>query len=210
MFGRGNPDWNAEMNVVFRPNGRFVAAALTGMVLLGWTPCVEARDRDRSASGERPRRSIDLPRVGIDGPADSRASRRSMRPEVRGERTRYVIESGSVEFGNVLPDVAEIRSGAMRVRVFSDRDWVLKMTPDSRLKLFDASGGSAPMSRIAWRSPDSGGFIPVSGGHDAVIARGVATGNGGKLVVVDLELRLEPTDDLGRYGCSLRLSLESL
>jgi hypothetical protein len=121
-----------------------------------------------------------------------------------------VVESGPVEFGEVIPGQGSVLPGAVRVRVFAAGPWRLKLVPQTPLRVVDHGGRLVPASRLRWRSADSGGFRPVAENREFVVARGRATGPVGTLVVVDLRMDLESSDELGRYGCSFRVELETL
>jgi len=121
----------------------------------------------------------------------------------------YVIEAGVASFGDLIPGSDKYLPAAVRVRVFSERDWVLKLLPASPLLILDR-GESVPLSRLAWRSASSGGFLPFDEGSPATIAQGSATGGAGQLVLIDFRMRLDPRDAIGRYGCDFRLRLETL
>ena len=151
------------------------------------------------------------------------ASRSPIRPAPRGAPTHplpvpqesegaparrgYIVESGPVSFGDVLPGVGSEIPGAIRVRVWSDRDWVLRLVAISPLRTVERSE-PVPLSRLAWRSRRSGGFVPLSDDRSATVARGSATGGAGEVVVVDVRFSLGPSDGIGRYSCDLRLLLE--
>ena len=121
----------------------------------------------------------------------------------------YLLESGPVSFGDVQPDVEKEMPGAIRVRVFSDREWVLKLISASPLIPLDRHD-PMPLSRLAWRSRLSGGFVPLAENRPATVARGSRTEGAGELVVIDLRLRFASADEIGRYGCEVRLLLEDM
>jgi hypothetical protein len=125
----------------------------------------------------------------------------------QGDHRSYVLESGPVSFGDVVPGVASELPAAIRVRVFSDRRWSLNLVAASPLVLSDRSEAVSP-ARLAWRTHLSGGFVDLAENRSATIARGSRTGGAGELVVVDLRLRLAPEDEIGRYNCEVRLFLD--
>lgn len=141
------------------------------------------------------------------GPAPVRGPAASQSLGEFSDGQGYVLESGPVSFGDVLPGVESEIPGAIRVRVFSDREWVLKLVAITPMQIAGRSE-PVPVARLAWRSRRSGGFVPFSDGRPATVARGSRTGGAGELVVVDVRLRLAPADELGRYGCDLKLLLE--
>jgi len=138
-------------------------------------------------------------------PGDGDASRRPSHTA----RSRYILESGPVTFGSLEPGVASEIPAAIRVRVFSQSDWTLSFVPTSSLRVVEG-GESVPLTRLAWRSPISGGFVPVREDGPFTIARGAPTGGAGFLVIVDARLSLAAEDPTGHYACSFRLLLEEL
>jgi len=182
---------------------RLCLAVLAGVLALAPTTEIIAGDRARSRARDphtRDARAESIPRVEID-----RVQIDSLLPE-----EGYFIETGPVDFGRLLPGVAREIPAAVRVRVFAARDWVLRIAPDSPLRLLDGRGGVVPHSRLSWRAATTGIFSPVEDVRPAVIARGGATGPAGRLVIVDLRMLLADTDDIGQYSCDLRLMLEKL
>ena len=169
--------------------------AVVGLGLFPQPPAAQAADPARSAIRPTPR---GVPARTLPISPESEGF-----PGPRG----YVVESGPISFGDVLPGVESEIPGAIRVRVFSDRDWVLRLVAISPLRIVDRSE-LVPLSRLAWRSRRSGGFVPLTDDRPATVARGSATGGAGEVVVVDVRLRLGPTDEIGRYSCDLRLLLE--
>lgn len=123
-------------------------------------------------------------------------------------RGTFTLESGSVSFGEVSAGTEQELPGAVRIRVFSDRDWIVKLVPAALL--VSERGEAAPLSRLSWRSAGSGGFLPFQEGRPIPVARGSRTGGAGRMVLVDLRLRLGNADALGRFGCEFRVVLEEM
>jgi hypothetical protein len=119
---------------------------------------------------------------------------------------RYIVETGPVAFGEVIPDQDSILNGALVVRVFSNRDWRLMLQPNEPLRSLER-GRIVPLSRLAWRSRGSGTHAPFQDGVTATVASGPRTSGAGALVAVDLRLRIVDEDPLGAYGTSFRLEL---
>lgn len=119
---------------------------------------------------------------------------------------RFVVETGPVAFGEVIPDRDSLLNGALVVRVFSDRDWRLMLQPSEPLRSLDR-GGMVPLSRLAWRSRGSGRHTPFQDRVAVTVASGPRTSGAGALVAVDLLLRIVDEDPLGAYGTSFRLEL---
>lgn len=158
---------------------------------------------------------------GQSSPARSRISDRLAcpRPSVRQVRRveqgfedraagRLTVESGAVAFGDLVPDQDSELRQAVRVRVFSPGDWVLRLLPDSAV-LVGERGAAVPVSRISWRTR-SGPYARLAAGTSPVVARGSRTGGAGELISVDLKIRLDSGDDLGRYAGNFGLVLEPL
>ena len=121
----------------------------------------------------------------------------------------FVIESNAVDFGALEPGVPAEMLAALRVRVFAARDWTLKIVPDTPMRLLDGRSASIPHSRLSWRTPATGTFVPLTGPQPKVLARGRTTGPAGQLVVVDLRMQMDDLDEIGPYGCDYRLLLEN-
>jgi hypothetical protein len=100
---------------------------------------------------------------------------------------------------------AEVPS-AITVRVFSSRQWSLRLMPTSPLANADR-GESIDWSRLKWRSR-SGKYQPLTS-SGAVVARGQRTGPAGQLVTIDLRLAFGSADSLGSYACTLGIELQS-
>lgn len=129
------------------------------------------------------------------------------RPAIVGETARFLVESNSVNFGEVLPELPAFVPTAMVIRVFSERPWTLKLIPMSMLTV---SHGPelVSLSRLEWRTSKGGGFTQFLENAPVVIARGNPTAASGELVVVDLRLKIRNEDPLGNYGCSFRVELD--
>ena len=123
-----------------------------------------------------------------------------------GTGMRYVVESRSIAFGDVVPGEPLDIPGAIRVRVFSDRDWHLRLLPVSPLRHLER-GLAVPLSRLAWRPSGAGPHHSLSEGAPQTIASGARTSGGGVLVAVDLRLATADGDPLGPYETSFRLEL---
>jgi hypothetical protein len=119
---------------------------------------------------------------------------------------RYVIETGPVAFGDVVPEQDLNLTAAIVVRVFSDRDWRLTLDPGEPLRSLDR-GRAVPLSRLAWRSQGGTVHTPFRDGAPVTVAVGPRTSGAGTLVAVDLRLRIADEDPLGSYGTSFRLEL---
>jgi hypothetical protein len=193
--------------------GLWVTAA--GLLLLVPSAAAEKRGAppERDTLRAPARSSPSLPVGDREAPAPPAAERPSpaisTRSGVPHHGHGYLIESGPVSFGDVLPDADSEIPAAIRVRVFSDRAWALKLVATSQLILLDRHD-PVPLSRLAWRSRLSGGFVPLAEDRSVTIARGSLTDGAGDLVVVDLRLRLAPADEIGRYGCVVRLLLDDM
>ena len=124
-------------------------------------------------------------------------------------RAWWIVESGPVRFGEIVPGETRDLTSAVRVRVFAATDWTLKLVAESPLRVLDRGGALVPSSRLQWRGAGSGGFRPFPDNGTVVVARGSATRESGTLVTVDLRLDLADTDDLGQYGCSLRVAMDT-
>lgn len=118
---------------------------------------------------------------------------------------RFELESSEIRFGEVVPDAEVEAAEPLAIRVFSDRNWTLALEPTSAIT---EQGRPAPISRLQWRSSESGIFSSF-GELRTIVARGGRTGDAGQLVTVDLRLKLASEDPLGQYGYGFRLILES-
>ena len=121
----------------------------------------------------------------------------------------YRLESGPVQFGQVLPGIEKDLPGSVRARVFADQGWALRMVPSSPLHVVGGESDLVPHSRISWRSDLTGDYLPFAQDQGIVVARGAATAEPGELVVIDLRMALGPTDALGHYECTFDLVLET-
>lgn len=121
----------------------------------------------------------------------------------------YAIESNGVAFGILIPDQASELAGAIRIRITSENDWVLKVAAPPQF-LVSQEGETVPIGRMSWRSALSGVFVPFHEGQHVVVARGPATVAGPRLVTLDLRMLLQENDPVGQYECSLRIFLEPL
>jgi hypothetical protein len=119
----------------------------------------------------------------------------------------YEIESLPVAFGDVLPGEPTEKPNALAVRVFSERNWSLRMGTDGPLVAIDGVA-TVPSSRLEWRTRWSGSFEGLRPGYPVVVARGAPTTGAGEVVLVDLRLSLDESDALGNYGTRIRLELE--
>ena len=130
-----------------------------------------------------------------------------LRPGASPSRDGWVqVESTEAVFGAVVPGEARELPDGIRLRVFAAGNWVLRLVPGAPLTNLDRAGEMVPHSRIAWRGPRSGQYVPF-GARGAVVARGRATGGEGLLVVIDLRLLLGPHDELGQYRCTFDVML---
>ncbi len=187
-----------------RPRGRVAVAGVAGTLLV--MSSISAGD-PRGKTEKRPRVVQPAP-----GPAEKSAFPMII-PETKEHLLfrpgRFRLESGAVIFGRMLPGEAKQLPGSVRVRVYAEGDWVLKLAPEAPLENLDSDGAPVSSSRISWRSEQSPGFVPFQDRQPAIVARGEATGPVGRLVLVDLRMLLEDRDDLGRYECRLHLLLET-
>lgn len=122
---------------------------------------------------------------------------------------RYVIESGGVSFGELLPDQAAELTGAVRIVVTSDTEWALKLVAPPQF-ILSQEGQTVSISRMQWRSPLSGSYVPFQSGLPVIVARGPATIAGVTVITLDLRLHLQTNDPVGQYGCAVRVFLEPL
>lgn len=154
---------------------------------------------DRSArSNDRIRRWDRVPPTSADTVAPP--------PAAAPSGMRYVVESGAVSFGDVVPDQDRVVTGAILVRVFSDRDWRLQLNPGEPLRSLDR-GRVVPLSRLTWRAQGAGADTPFREGAPVVVGAGPRTSGAGALVAVDLRLLIADEDPLGAYATSFRLEL---
>lgn len=136
------------------------------------------------------------------------------RPKALAERDAtspaawYRLESGPVDFGDVLPGEPAQVAGGIRARVFSEGDWSLSLVPRTALRALDAPRVGDSGARLSWRGELSGDFVPLDA-RPVVVAAGAPTGPAGRLVVLDLQLALAESDDLGAYECRLDLTLDA-
>ncbi|MEW6367584.1 MAG: hypothetical protein AB1714_23385 [Acidobacteriota bacterium] len=133
-----------------------------------------------------------------------------MQPGIRCDPARsvyYIVESAPISFESLNAGESIERHGAVLIRVFSDRDWILKLTPVGPLRV-EETGGIVPFERVEWRSRLSGGYSIFREGVQAVVGRGARTGAGGELVVLDLRMQLLDSDPAGHYQTSLRVTVE--
>lgn len=121
----------------------------------------------------------------------------------------YELESGPVRFGQVTPGVEKQLPRSVRARVFAESGWTLLLVPRSELTIIDGKGGAVPRSRLSWRSPLSGAYLPLVGEGPVIVAEGPPTGRQGRLVELDLLMRLDGDDELGNYACTFDLILET-
>lgn len=163
----------------------------------------QAREPEPARGGRRDR-SADHRSRGV-----TRLPAGPLAPTPGADGAGYVVESGPVDFGSLEPGVPRELPAAVRVRVFAGGEWVLRMIADSPLRLIDAAGSFELDSALSWRSASTGTFIPVGGSRPTVVARGVATGPAGQLVIVDLRMVVGDLDGLGRYGGRYRFELDS-
>jgi len=134
----------------------------------------------------------------------------ALRDAVRiADRGWWVIESGPVRFGDLVPGEGRDLPGAVRVRVYSAGSWTLKLVPQTSLRVLDRGSSIVPTSRLFWRSSGSGGYRPIPANAEVTIARGDTTRTTGETVIVDLRMVLDSNDDLGRYGIDFRVVLET-
>lgn len=125
----------------------------------------------------------------------------------RDESVVLQVESGPVAFENVIPETDSVLTEAVEMRVFSPRDWILRLLPDPLL-LNQDTGAAVPISRLGWRTAGSGGYAGFSQGLPVTVAHGSPTSGAGARIAIDLRLRLADTDPLGRYAGSFQVVLE--
>lgn len=119
---------------------------------------------------------------------------------------RVELESATVTFGSAIAEVQKELPSAVTIRVFSSRRWSLRLTPSSPLANSDR-GEAVDWGRIQWRG--RGGRYESLSSNGVVVARGLPTGPGGEVVMIDLRLAFGASDPLGRYASTLRVGLES-
>lgn len=183
-------------------------ALLALLLLMPGLASAEVRNPRRGQEAEiRLRRE----RPPISEPGTDRLNRPVVVPTPVNAPTgmRYVIESGGVAFGDLVPDQAVELKGAVRILVASDSDWALKLVAPPQFMLAQ-EGQTVPISRMQWRSSLSGAYVPFQDGLPVIVARGPTTTAGVSVVTLDLRLHLQANDPVGQYGCAVRVFLEPL
>ena len=185
----------------------FVCAVVA--ILLVNAPA-HAQSRTQNAGADQGERT----QVSRSAPSSASGTRRyASLPLEAGDssvtRAWYIVERASADFGLVSPGDSATLDGALVIRVFSDRDWTLKLAPRTTTVSAGTLSSPIPASRLALRS-NSTHWEPLREGIPRVIARGEATGGAGELVILDLKLDLDGRDPVGYFGAELELTLDPL
>jgi hypothetical protein len=174
---------------------------ITIAAMMSWPAQSIAGERRETHRRRRP--VLAQPAPGTSGALESAR----VRPTAPAQ-PHFFVESGPITFGDVLPGLETDVPDAMVVRVFSDRQWSLRLVPTTML-LIEGRPELISLSRLHWRSTRGGAFTAFRQNAPVVVASGKATGEAGEVVVLDLRLRLQDEDPLGQYGCSFRVELDS-
>lgn len=121
----------------------------------------------------------------------------------------YEIESGAVSFGEVTAESPSRLDQPVMIRVYSDRNWVLKLVPSSP-NFQHATGTPVPVSRLRWRVKGMSRFVPFQWGQTVIVTQGRRTGSAGERVDIDLQLLLDEVDPTGAYDAGFSILLTAL
>lgn len=184
--------------------------AAAAVILLGWLPAVTAfaadpggrRIRRVAVVSPRPSRAVARGRaIGVSRGIQARSA-----IAVRTEAPQLLIESGSLDFGPVVPGNEAIQPGGVVARVISQGPYRLVLV--SRGGVVTKDGQPVSGAGLSCRSSQTGAFHRLRVGAPVTVWSGGGTSPAGDLVVLDLKLDLTDLDPTGHYVYALDLRVE--
>ena len=121
----------------------------------------------------------------------------------------YVVERAETDFGELLAGEARTIEGAIVIRVFSNSDWILSVSPRQMQLLSGGVSREVSADRLAVRSRETD-WTPLGSALPVIVAQGVPTASSGDIVTIDVKIELHDRDGTGRFGGELEVLLEPM